>query len=238
MYANQLAHRAKQVQEVEIRVRAIDLDRLCICMHSDAAWSNAKEDRTQAGCMLAFVDKDLMDNKASPWSPFYWKSYRLHRVVQSTLGGEAQAFSRASAAAEWMSLLVSEARHGFFDLRQCHDRLQQVPMLGITDCKSLYDHVNSLSSLSGVQDKRVCVDIAIIKQSMERAGLKVRWVPTELMVCDALTKDKADPADLLRAVLELGSYQLSSEAQVLKSKKALRDALKTRRSKGAVPAES
>ena len=124
LYANQLAHRAKQFQEVEIRVRAIDLDRLCICMHSDAAWSNAKEDRTQAGCMLAFVDKDLMDNKASPWSPFYWKSYRLHRVVPSTLGGEAQAFSSASAAAEWMSLLVSEARHGSFDLRQCHDRLR------------------------------------------------------------------------------------------------------------------
>ena len=49
-----------------------------------------------------------------------------------------------------------------------------------------------------VQDKRVSVDIAIIKQSMSRAGLRIRWVPTELMVCDALTKDRADPADLLR----------------------------------------
>ena len=64
--------------------------------------------------------------------------------------------------------------------------------------------MNSLSSVSGVQDKRVCVDIAIIKQSMERAELLVRWVPTELMICDALTKDRADPADLLRAVLKLG----------------------------------
>ena len=107
--------------------------------------------------------------------------------------------------------------------------MKQIPIVGVTDCKSLYDHLISPSSLSGVQDKRVCVDLAIIKQSVERAGLIVRRAPTELMICDALTKDKADPSDLFRAVLELGTYQLSSEAQVLQSKKALRDTLKSRR---------
>ncbi|CAE7758699.1 RE1 [Symbiodinium sp. CCMP2456] len=229
LYANQLVQRARQFHEVEVRVRSIDFDNLCICMHSDAAWSNAKEERTQAGYVLAFAGKELLDNNPAPWSPFHWKSYRLHRVVPSTLGGEAQAFSSASAVAEWMSLLLAEARSGHFDLRECQPQLRATPIVGVTDCKSLYDHLHTLSSLSGVQDKRVCVDIAIIKQSMERAGLKVRWCPTELMVCDALTKDKADPADLLRAVLELGTYQLSSEAEVLKTKKVVRDRLRASR---------
>ena len=49
LYANQLVQRARQFREVEIKVRSIDLDDLCICMHSDAAWSNAKEERTQGG---------------------------------------------------------------------------------------------------------------------------------------------------------------------------------------------
>ena len=48
------------------------------------------------------------------------------------------------------------------------------------------------------------------------------------MVCDALTKDKADPADLLRAVLKIGSYQLSNEAEVLRAKKDQRDRLRNR----------
>ena len=186
---------------------------------------------------LAFAHKDLNENKPATWSPFHWKSYRLHRVVPSTLGGEAQAFSTASAVAEWMVLLLAEAVSGSFDLRACHTQLQSVPIVGITDCKSLYDHVTSLSSLSGVQDKRVCVDIAIIKQSMERARLQIRWCPTELMVCDALTKDKADPADLLRAVISSGTYQLSSEAEVLKTKKAQRASLQSRGSKPAPCAE-
>ena len=72
----------------------------------------------------------------------------------------------------------------------------------MTDCKSLYDHVTSKSPLSGVQDKRVSVDTAIIKQSMERAGLQARWCPTQLMMSAALTKDKRDPVDLLRGCVE------------------------------------
>ncbi|CAE7501713.1 GIP, partial [Symbiodinium pilosum] len=187
--------------DVEIHVRSVPLERLCICMHSDAAWGNAKGERAQAGYVLAFAER----------------------------GGEAQAFSCAAAQAEWMSLLLAEALHGSFDLRSCEPLLRKTPMVGITDCKSLYDHVASLSSLSGVQDKRVCVDIAIIKQSTERADLKIRWAPSELMVCDALTKDKSGPADLLRAILSLGRYQLAPEAEVLRAKKAHRELLQAQK---------
>ena len=228
LFANQMVHRARQFQNVEVHIRQVDLGNLCICMHSDAAWGNAKDDRTQAGFTLAFSERHLLHDRPAVWSPFYWKSFRLHRVVPSTLGGEAQAFSSASAVAEWMTLLVSEAMHGPFDLRDSETHMRRTPIVGITDCKSLYDHVTSMSSVAGVQDKRVSVDLAIIKQSIDRAGLLIRWCPTELMVCDALTKDKADPADLLRAILEIGSYQLSNEAEVLKAKKNQRDRLRNR----------
>ena len=228
LFANEMVHRARQFQDVEIRIRHVDLSNLCICMHSDAAWGNAKDDRTQAGFTLAFSERPLLEDQPAVWSPFFWKSFRLHRVVPSTLGGEAQAFSSASAVAEWMTLLVSEAMHGHFDLRESETHMKRTPIVGITDCKSLYDHVTSLSWVAGVRDNRVSVDLAIIKQSMERAGLLVRWCPTELMICDALTKNKADPADLLRAILEIGRYQLSSEAAVLKAKKDQRECLKSR----------
>ena len=238
LYANQLVHRARQFQDLEIRVRPVPLDQVCICVHSDAAWSNTKEDRTQAGYVVAMADRELLNNEPATWSPYCWKSYKLHRVVPSTLGGEAQAFATATATAEWTSLLLAEALEGAFDLRNSEAIIRKTPIVGITDCKSLYDHVTSMSSVSGVQDKRVSVDIAIIKQSMERAGLQVRWCPTELMVCDALTKDKADPADLLRAVISVGRYQLSSGAEVLKVKKTQREALRGRKARPAPVAPS
>ena len=42
------------------------------------------------------------------------------------------------------------------------------------------------------------------------------------MLADGLTKDQADQSELLRAALQLGEYQLNSEASVLEKKKAQR----------------
>ena len=233
LFANQLVHRAKQFSGTEITVKHIPWDSLAICYHSDAGFGNAKHHKTQAGYIAAFVDERLVDNESSPWSPFSWRSYKLPRVVASTLAGEAQSFTTASATAEWMSLLLAEAKQGHFDLRtseqvqqqpripgvKCRDEIQLAKVVGITDCKSLYDHMASMSSVSKCEDKRMAIDLAILKQCMSRTGLFVRWCPTELMLADGLTKDAQDPADLLRAALNIGEYQLNPEAVVLEKKK-------------------
>ena len=237
VFANQLVHRAKQHSGTEITVKSIPWDQLGICYHSDASFGNAKALRTQAGYVAAFVDDNLPRNQPSQWSPFAWKSFKLPRVVASTLAGEAQCFSLASAAAEWMSLLLSEAKHGRFDLRTreqvkslglpppawpCRDELQIGKITGVTDCKSLYDHLTSPSSVSKCDDKRVSIDLAILRQCMASCHLEVRWCPSQLMLADGLTKDQADPSELLRAALQLGEYQLNREASVLEKKKAQR----------------
>ena len=50
-----------------------------------------------------------------------------------------------------------------------------------------------MSSVSKVEDKRVAIDLAILKQCMARTGLSVRWCPTQLQIADGLTKDQMDP---------------------------------------------
>jgi hypothetical protein len=136
-----------------------------------------------------------------------------------------------------MMLLLSEAKHGKFDLRTkeqiqslglvksvwpCRDELEVGSITGVTDCKSLYDHLTSPSSVSKCNDKRVSIDLAILRQCMSSCNLQVRWCPSELMLADALTKDQYDPSELLRAALQIGEYQLNSEALVLEKKKAHR----------------
>ena len=229
-FANQIVHRSRQHSEVSVTVKHVEWDDLCIMFHSDAAFANAANNKTQAGYVLAFTNSSLARGDSSPWSPFCWKSYRMARVVASTLAGETQSFATASGIAEWMSLMVAEAKKGCFDLRESEDHLQSVPLLGITDCKSLYDALNTPTSPSKVDDKRVAIDLSIIRQSMSRTKLQVRWCPTELMVADSLTKDQADPADLMRAMLAHGTYQLSREAEVLALKKDQRERRVSRRS--------
>ena len=74
---------------------------------------------------------------------FAWKSYRLPRVVASTMSGEAQAFSTASGVCEWMLLMMAEI------LEEAEEVLLRRSPIGMTDCRSLYDHLTSLGS-SGV----------------------------------------------------------------------------------------
>ena len=143
--------------------------------------------------------------------------------------------------------MVVEAKKGAFDLRSVRD-MPKTPIVsniapkdgnitGITDCKSLYDHLTSMSSVSKVEDKRVAIDLAILKQCMTRTGLSVRWCPTELMVADGLTKDQMDPADLLRAALDVGEYQLNQEATVLAIKKQQQEERKKRQTQANKTAE-
>ena len=94
-----------------------------------------------------------------------------------------------------------------------------------------------MSSVSKVEDKRVATDLAILKQCMARRRLSMRWCPTELMIADGLTKDQMDPADLLRAALDVGEYQLNREATILAIKKQQREERRQRQQPATKHAE-
>lgn len=116
--------------------------------------------------------------------------------------------------------MVAECLDGPFCLEEAEDVLRRRSPIGITDCRSLFDHLTSLGSAGTLSDKRTAIDIAIIKQSVQRTGLEPRWCPTGHMVADSLTKDKAEPMDLLRSCLRTARYQLADEQVVLDRKKA------------------
>ena len=232
--ANNTIRRAKQFKDLKIRFRSIEPESLTICCHSDAAFANVGS-HTQAGYVLAFVHKKLHDGKVSPWTPVAWKSYKLPRAVSSTLGGESQAMSTASGTAEWLSLLLSETLDGPFKARDARDLLQKRPPVLVlkrspilaTDCKSLYDHLISPSSPTSIEDRRTCIDIVILRESLQLTGGSIRWLPTKWMLADGLTKDSQEPIDLLRSCVRQGTYQISPEDTVLRQQAEERERRKS-----------
>jgi hypothetical protein len=212
--ANNAIRRAKQHKGLSIRFQSIDPSRLTICCHSDAAFANVGV-HTQAGYVLAFVDRKIHEGQVSPWVPAIWRSYRLPRAVSSTLGGEAQAMATASGSVEWLTLLMLETLEGQFALKDARAKLQHRPPIYATDCKSLFDHLVSPSAPTSIDDRRTSIDVVIIRESLSCTAGVVRWLPTNRMLADALTKDKADPIDLLRSCVRHGRYQISPEELVL-----------------------
>ena len=102
--ANNIVRRARQHSDLSLIFRPIPIDKLTLSCHSDAAFANVGN-HTQAGYLVAFVDKEMNDGKMATWNPAVWKSYRLSRAVSSTLAAESQALSVATGTVEWMSLL-------------------------------------------------------------------------------------------------------------------------------------
>ena len=214
--ANNAVRRAKQHKQLSIVFPSIPPEGLTICCHSDASWANAGA-HTQAGYVIACTDSSLHHGKEAPWVPVVWKSYRLARAVSSTLAGESQAMSVASATVEWLALLLSEALDGPTPLRQVRSVLSHRRPLLVTDCKSLHDHLVSPSSPTAIDDRRTSIDVVIIRESLQNLQGSIRWLPTDRMLADGLTKDKLDPADLLRRFVRSGVSDSSRECRACTS---------------------
>ena len=91
-----------------ITILPIPLQELVPVLHSDASLASDGK-RTQAGYILGFSSAALNKQEEAPYSPFYWKSYKLKRVVSSTLASESQALREGMGHLLWMSRLLAEA---------------------------------------------------------------------------------------------------------------------------------
>ena len=148
--ANQAVRRCRQQSDLELRVPYIPAEQLTICFWSDAAFANNDDHKTQGGWLMGLTANDIRFGKDVPLHCMAWKSYKLPRVVASTLSGEAQAFATASGMAEWCLLLLAECLDGPFDLENALEVLKRRSPVGITDCRSLYDHLVSPVWQNGV----------------------------------------------------------------------------------------
>ena len=214
---NQAVRRAKQHAAMPIVYRSVPIEELTVMTHSDAAYANGRDGATQAGYVISFTQGSMHDGQASLWTPAFWKSYRLPRVVNSTLSAEAQAMTAATGMAEWALLLLSECLDGQTFLRSMWNVASRRRSLVVTDCKSLFDHVSSMSAPT-LDDRRTALDIVILRESLSKTQGSLRWVPTTYMLADSLTKESPEAFDLLRGCIRQGYYQIAPESLVLQNR--------------------
>ena len=75
-----------------------------------------------------------------------------------------------------------------------------MPIEVYTDCKSLYDNIYSKKN---VREKRLRIDIAMIKEAIEGKDIQVHWVDTSKQLANCLTKQGASSKELI-SVLNTG----------------------------------
>ncbi len=67
-----------------------------------------------------------------------WRPHKLKRRVRSTLAAETMASGEAAEAGDLLRARIAEVHHEP-DLKNNDERLHKVPMVLVTDCRSLHD---------------------------------------------------------------------------------------------------
>ena len=117
------------------------------------------------------------------------------------MAGEGKLLKASLGHLEWIMCSFAATLYPMFCLENRDKYSRKFSAISVIDCKSVFDHVTKPGAPTGLDDKKAAIDIAIAKGSLRRFGGTLRWGPTELMLGDALTKDRAEAADVLRACM-------------------------------------
>ncbi len=180
---------AKQNASVAIKMTAhvTDMKDGILVAFVDAALRVRHDHASQGGYIIVHTHKDVMAGAKCKYSVIAWKSFKLQRVVRSSLGAEAQAMATTAEELYFTKLFLKMIRNPVMTVKECQERLKEEKCAIVTDCKALYDTLKR-ANIQGTQDKRVAVECLVINQTLKDAGAELRWVSSERQIADGLTK--------------------------------------------------
>ena len=96
--------------------------------------------------------------------------------------------------------------------------LEPLPATICIDCKSAYD---TLVSYATNKNRRCHLELVMTKEDLRKNRHSLRWIATEYMLSDSLTKLHHN-GEYLRTVLADGAYQVQVEESQLEAKRRAR----------------
>ena len=208
---NRLVGVVRDFAHGKITVLPIKPEDVEFAIWSDASWANASEKKSQGGYLLAAVSRAMRKEEWTPLSMLRWKSYKQDRQTASTLGAELLSASRAVAEGRWMRSMWCEAVFGAYTIEDDRLYTPRVPLCLLIDSKPVYDHCNS--EVVTIRDKRLAIEMLLLKKEFQRDGLYLRWQPTYAMLGDVLTKMNA-PKELIRNVMHYKKFCIVDNDQI------------------------
>ena len=88
-------------------------------------------------------------------------------------------------------------------------------MTVVTDSKDGHDRLNSDAGVGSSAQKSVNLELASIREILDRPQTMVRWTDGTNMLSDVLTKDM--PADHLRETLARGTWSIEFREEMVKT---------------------
>ena len=216
---NKLLKFAKDHKDVSLFYNYIghpsELQLLCFF---DAGFTARVDGSSQGGYILMLVNKQLFTSgEDGEYHVLDWRSFRTPRVTRSSLAAEAQAGGQAADSVDFACRYWHALMHPDLKLKGLLKAPSTLVPTMVTDAKALYDSYHREGVSSSVVDKRVSLEIRVMKEMMEELGGQLRWVSSERQIADGLTKESA--RTLLAARLRHRRLKLTWDPNYVASKK-------------------
>ena len=170
----------------------LDRNSLKIVIFTDASLGNLNEGLGSTGAYIVWV----MDQTGN-CCPIEWNTHKIRRVVRSTLAAEMLSLGEGLDAGFYYRQMLEEILGLDF---------KTINIEAYVDNKSV---IEAISSTRMVEDKRLRVDIATIRELLKLQDVSsIQWVPGHLQLANVLTKQGASGFHLLKV---LQSGQMLSE---------------------------
>lgn len=159
-----------------IKIEKINFSNLEMSIFCDASFANLAGGASQLGYIIFLHDKQGCS------VPVAWSSKKCKRVARSTLTAETLAAVEAVDAAVLLKKMIEEVV------------MYEMPAITVyVDNKSLYDTTKTSNVLA---DKRLMVDMAALREMIDRKEIIIKWISTQLQLADVLTKSGVNKSKL------------------------------------------
>ena len=220
--ANRVLLEAKK-NPVNLVIVPIREDQVSFCAFSDASFETKRGSASRQGTIIFTTDSKMAQNQLSVICPIAWSSRKIPRVVRSTLSAEATALSGSLDRLSWLRILWAWLCNPSINWTDPAEVLRTCPVASIaTDCKSVFD-LSTRTSTPVCEEFRTTIECLLIRERLTE-NCKLRWVCSQAMLADCLTK--AMDSGVLRRAIALGKYSLFDELDILKQRADKKERLK------------
>ena len=224
---NTLLHKMKDASKEPMRIFPIPLNEIGMYAWSDASNQNRPSGHSTKGIFIGAAHRNLSKGTLEKISPMFWNSSKIDRVCRAPGASEAHAAMDAEDALwliryQWGEICgeVPEPRNP--------DRLAaKTPGTLITDSRSVYDKLQRPYISPTGQSKKIDIELVALKNCQNETNLEIRWVNSEAMLSNSLTKKNEDE-QMNRFIACRQSWRIVEDAEMFsgkKLKKAGRDLL-------------
>ena len=121
---------------------------------------------------------------------------------------------------DWMRTKWEQMTRGEFVLENYEQFLTARPSILVTDCKSLYDAIHKEGAAPASTDKRLAIELAIVKAKAVSGETDWRWIDARYQIADCLTKHASRKSEaVLQKILQEAQWRITAEEDMLDKRK-------------------